>query len=224
MHPQQSYLIVGAASTSLPVALSELKAHLNIIGTNDDARLTALQWGAVDWIERQTDRSLVTTAFTEVFSQWPTWWNNQPGQYQIPYLPIRNTPTGLPQYWGQVQRVTLSRSPVASITSLGYYDVNNTSQALTAGTDYYLVNPTDRPAFLQPVSVWPIAYYRPDSVQIQYSAGYSPLPGVLNAAIKLLVGAWNENREDFNSSANMIPSTPIGVQAMINSIVTGRYF
>ena len=55
-----------------------------------------------------------------------------------------------------MQRIELSRSPVSEITTFGYYDTTDTFQDLQEGAanDYYLVNPTDRPAFVQPVNVY----------------------------------------------------------------------
>jgi hypothetical protein len=223
---QPSYLIVGAKSSTLPVPLAELKAHLSISGTSDDARITALEWAAVDFVERQLNRYLVTTSVTEVYQRFPLIWDRQAGyngNLWNPW-PFTNTPSGMPFDWGRWQKLELSRSPVNSITSLSYYDTNNVLQTLTQNTDYYALLPTDRPGFIQPITAWPFANYRPDAVQLVYNAGYSVLPGVLNAAVKLLVGAWNENREDFLSNATMIPSVPIGVDAMIQSIATGGYY
>lgn len=223
----QSYLIVGAKSNALPVPLADLKAHLPVFGSNDDTRLTALEWAAVDWIERQTNRYLVTTTVTEVFERFPTVWERQAGGNMMtpwnPY-PFTNSAIGMPYNWGRWQRVELSRSPVQSITSLTYFDSNNVQQTLLPTTDYWSVLPTDRPAFIQPVKVWPLAYYRPDAVSLTYTAGYSVLPGALNAAIKLLVGAFNENREDYVIGNGQLSQVPIGVQALIESVQTGGYW
>jgi hypothetical protein len=220
-------------TSTLPVSLTDLKAHLSISGTNDDSRLTMLEWAAVDYIERQTARCLVPTTGTEISDHFPTWYKRSySAGFEFPYLVypfLMETPTGMPWNWGRIMRIELLKSPVTSINSVTYYDINNNLQTLVEGTDYYVVMPTDRPAFLQPVQVWPIPYFRPDAVQISYSCGYTVpadgsgnLPYVIDAAIKLLVGAWNENREDFN--VNVYDKIPIGVEALLESISTGGYF
>ena len=227
----QSYITIGTKSSTLPVSLTDLKAQLPVTGSTDDTRLTKLEWKAVDFIERQLNRCLVTTSITETYPRFPSYWDRPGmsqfvGSYGSPYLPfpLLNTPSGVPMYWQQMQRITFHRSPVQSITSVSYYDANNALQTLTSGTDFYACLPTEKPAFIEPLTVFPISYYRTDAVSLIYSAGYSTLPPALDEAICLLVGAWIENREDFLAMPTMFPSVPIGVQALIQSCSTGDYY
>lgn len=231
----QSYLIQNSRDTSnLPVALADLKAHLSIYGTNDDDRLTALEWSAVDFIERQTNRDLIPTTWTQYSDHFPTWYRRSMWDgfsypfFVYPYL--AETPYGMPLGWGRIQRVEMDRSPVTAVTNVQYYDINNTLQSLTEGTDYWELFPTKRPAFIQPVQVWPIpTNLRPDAVQISFSSGWTvsgdnpTIPSVCLIAIKLLVAAWNENRQDFDTNGTP-QSIPIGVKAMLQSISTGGYY
>jgi hypothetical protein len=226
MHNTPSFILsqTRVDPSTLPVSLVELKAHLSIFGSNDDARLTALEWGAVDWIERQLNRFLSPTTVVECWPRFPTvFMNGEWYGYSLPFwpYPLMQTPAGLPWRWGEMQRMEFSRSPVNSLTSLSFYDVNNALQTLTVNTDYYLLTPAQRPGFVQPVQVWPVPFYRPDAVKATYVAGYSALPGCLNACVKLLVGAFNENREDFNVQSTAC--VPIGVQALLASVATGSF-
>lgn len=85
----------------------------------------------------------------------------------------------LPEFDGEV------RLPgnVRSITSVKYYDSDNTEQTLT---DYFEV--LAEPAKIAPDTVWPYTYSRPDAVAITAQVGYEDadsVPGPLKSAIKL---------------------------------------
>lgn len=53
------YLQLVERSETLPITLDEIKAHLGIIGDDDDDRLTALIWSVADEIENWTGRDFV---------------------------------------------------------------------------------------------------------------------------------------------------------------------
>lgn len=81
------------------------------------------------------------------------------------------------------QAIALS-SPLASITSVKYIDTSATEQTLAENTDYYKSVDSDR-AEIIPVSTWPTAMKKANSVRIRCVAGYQD-PGdspILSAAL-----------------------------------------
>jgi uncharacterized phiE125 gp8 family phage protein len=94
----------------------------------------------------------------------------------------------------------LTRAPVASITSLKYYDIDGTLQTL-ASSAYVLDNSNDYgPARVTPayMEIWPGARSQAAAVALRYVAGYataSVVPESIKSWIKLQVGAMYENRQ-----------------------------
>ncbi|WDI41829.1 head-tail connector protein [Bremerella sp. P1] len=94
------------------------------------------------------------------------------------------------------EKFELPRVPVTAITSLKYYDSDN-SQQTWSSSNYYTIIPTNMPAILVPDAniTKPSLKARPDAITIRFSAGYTALPWQVDAAIKLIVGHLYENRQ-----------------------------
>jgi len=88
--------------------------------------------------------------------------------------------------------------PIQSITSIQYYDANNTLQTLASATyeaDLYAEPILIRPAFGQ---TWPTTYDRFNAVAVTMQAGYgaaSAVPEDAKQAMLLLASHWVEHRE-----------------------------
>lgn len=91
----------------------------------------------------------------------------------------------------------LAIAPVASITSITYYDSDNAEQTLS--TDVYALRKDALGWYvgLKPGQTWPSSYTRDDAVSITYVSGQDPddIASDIKLAIFILVGHWNENRE-----------------------------
>lgn len=94
----------------------------------------------------------------------------------------------------------LTRIPVASVTSIKYYDQDGVQQTL--GTARYTLNNADDfgPAYVLPVygDTWPATRCQTNAVAVRYLAGWpdaASVPDSIKAWIKLQVGAMYENRE-----------------------------
>lgn len=94
----------------------------------------------------------------------------------------------------------LTRLPVASITSIKYWDTAGSQQTL--GTGLYTLDNTDDygPAYVVPVygGSWPDTRGQINAVAVRYVAGYATaaaVPASIKAWIKLQVSAMYENRE-----------------------------
>ena len=80
--------------------------------------------------------------------------------------------------------------PVNSVTSVKYYDTDNTLQTITDYTSD-LVSRRGRVR----VESEPSLYDRPNAIEVIYVAGYATAPEAIIHAIKLLVGDWYKDRE-----------------------------
>jgi len=114
----------------------------------------------------------------------------------------------MPQTWedhldGFADEMVLEVSPVASVLSVSYVDVEGSVQTLD--TSVYSVssqsgdNPRRAIVRLAYGQAWPATRDEPESVRIRYVAGYAnaaAVPAPLRAAILLRVGDLYSNRED----------------------------
>lgn len=175
-----------AAPSVTPVSLTEVKAHCRVEGTDSDAVLTALLNAAVDHLDGWTG-ILGRCMVTQT-------WRQDFSGFGCMRLPL----------W-----------PVASISTVTYYDADNAQQTLS--TDVYTLRSDALGAYvdLKPDQSWPGVYARPDAVSVTFIAGQAAadVPAALKAAILLLTSHWNENREAV-SEGSMSP-LPFGVSALI---------
>lgn len=169
-----------------PVSLTEVKAHCRVDGADSDTVLTALLNAAVDHLDGW--RGILGRALVT-----QTWQQDFDG----------------------FGRLRLALGPVASITSVTYYDTDNAQQALS--TDVYTLRNDERGAYvdLKVDQDWPSTYARVDAVRVTYIAGVAAadVPASIKAAIYLLVSHWNENREAVKEGA--MSQLPLGVAALI---------
>jgi uncharacterized phiE125 gp8 family phage protein len=144
----------------VPVTLQEVKAHLRVDHSYDDARLTALIQQATDQLDGWSGilgRALVTQSWR---------WDMR----TFPYC----------------HRLQLPLIPVQSITSIAYWDFANADQVYAASN--YSLN--QEFVELVRGSSWPTLYFRADAVRITFVVGYgnaAAVPTPLKQAIKLLV-------------------------------------
>lgn len=144
-----------AKSQPLPVSLAEAKAHLRVLSDDLDDDVQATLDAAADVVERDTARALrVSHTVVQTYDRWPC-------------SPIR-----------------LERQPAKSVSSLKYYDSDD-SQQTVASSNYRLLASTDGAALVEIDDDYaePTLSYRSDAVELTYLAGYSALTDVPPAAI-----------------------------------------
>jgi len=96
--------------------------------------------------------------------------------------------------------IRLPLPPLQSVTSVKYYDVNNTLQTLA--TSVYTVLSDDLGSFIEVVigQHWPVIYPRDDAVVIKYVCGYgaaADVPAPIKHAAKVLLAGFYENRTEY---------------------------
>lgn len=113
----------------------------------------------------------------------------------------------------------LAIAPVASISSVKYFDTSNIEQTI-ADTVYTVhVDAIGPFVTLEPDQVWPSAYHRSDAVTIEYVAGQAAadVPPQIKTAITMLVAQWYETREATVADGAPV-SMPLGVNALLDPL------
>jgi uncharacterized phiE125 gp8 family phage protein len=164
-------IVVVTPPTDPVVTVDEAKDHLRLATSADDAQLEAMIAAATAYVEGETARHLLTTELRLVLDCFPC-------------------------------VVEIPRAPIQSIDEIRYLDFNGT-QTVLATTDYR-VGLNSLPARITPsyaAGAWPTVQSVIEAVEIDLTAGYgddpADVPSDLLHAIKLLVAAMYEHREDF---------------------------
>lgn len=154
--------------------MDEVKRHLGIVSQHHDLDMLRMIDAATDLLQKSTGRQLITATYELTMDAWC----NDAG---LPY-PIE-----------------LPRPPLASITSVAYFDEAGVSQVVDPA-DYQLVNSQDMPAKLYPSRnglAWPVVQPdRVDAITITYVAGYGTedsVPAEAKQWILLCVRHWFDN-------------------------------
>lgn len=161
--------VLVTAPTEKPVSVADAKTHLRVTVSDEDSYIQSLIDAAVAHLDG---------------------WTGQLGQAIC-------TQTWRDDHDDFASEMRIALYPVQSISFVKYIDTNGDEQTVSSGeydlvkkNGFYFVvfksdysfpslNVTDRP-----------------SVKIQYVAGYQAIPAAICHAIKLMIGAWYENREE----------------------------
>lgn len=157
-----------------PVTEADLVTHCQIGELPDDqiGRARVMLAAARQWVENRLKRQLITATWIGYLDEFP----------ETIYI--------------------ADKLPVATISSVQYYDTDNVLQTVTA-TDYQtdLVS-ENTPARISPVSgeSWPLTYDKYNAVKITFTAGYGStresVPLGIRHAILMVAADWFANREE----------------------------
>src|SRR6266446_55984 len=100
------------------VTVADLRQHLNIVGSQDDAYLATLLDAAVVYAERWTGMDFASKTWQLVLDRFPGW-SNYWGGDPLDAWPGR-----------QAARIDLRRGPLQSIDSIEYRDAANVLQEI----------------------------------------------------------------------------------------------
>lgn len=177
-----------AAPATNPVTLASAKAHLRVDHFDDDTSIELLISAATAHLDGYTG-ILGRALVTQ------TWRQDFPAFTDLLRLPLR---------------------PVASITSVTYYDADNTQQTLAGSVYGLFADALGAYVALKPDQTFPSTYARRDAVSVTYVAGVadSAVPAAIKHAILLLVGHWYANREAVNVG-NITTELPLAVDALL---------
>ncbi len=180
---------------SEPVSLAEAKAQCRVEHSDDDAYISALVAAARMRVEDDLGIVLVS-------HQW------------------RLTADGFPCGGG---RIEIPRTPLISVESVAYVDVNGDAQTMDAA-GYRVIAAM---GVIEPTlnGSWPSTAAVTGAAVVEFTAGYgvaASVPGPIKQAIKLMVGHWYRNRESVVMGTIVAP-LPHGVDWLLGPYWPGRY-
>jgi uncharacterized phiE125 gp8 family phage protein len=170
---------VVTASTAEPLTVTEIKNHLRVGSTHENALISSYGIAARDYYERETGRALMP---------------------QTMRLTLQDFPVGA---------IELPRSPVSTASTdvtVKYFEDGSTSLT-TFPSSKYIVDHEHEPAQLrlQRDESWPTAELRSrNAIQVDFKAGYGVgstgnpaalVPSAHKLAIRVLAAHFFENRE-----------------------------
>ena len=153
-----------------PITLTEAKANLRVNNTVENDLITSYIVAARKWVENYTWRPLITQTWTLFYDF-------------SDVQSIKNS------------TITISKNPVQSISSVKYYDINNTLQTLDS-SNYYTDLGGDI-ASINFINQLPTIYNRINALQIEFVCGYGlavSVPDNIKAAIYMMITAFYDNR------------------------------
>ena len=159
---------------SEPLTLAEVKVHLRVDISDDDAWLNNAITAARRAFEQFAECALIQQTWVLALSRFP----------------VASDPDG--------DQIVLPRPPFISITLISYTDENGVGQSLSAAD--YFVDDFRTPARIIPAygKSWPAVQEFPAAVQVKYRAGFGAAAGAVDPrarqAILLLISHWYENR------------------------------
>ena len=169
-----------------PLSLAEVKSHLRVSHTDDDAMIQLYIQAARSYIDGEDGflgRGLVTQTWQLTIDEFPT------DEIKIPLPPLQ------------------------SIVNITYDDPDGVSQTVSA--DDYYVDVAKEPGWVVPIADWPTPLDAINAVRVLFTAGYAPnddsptdltanVPASIKAGMLLMIGSMYEQREDLQQERETI--------------------
>lgn len=198
-----------------PVALVDMKAHLNIDPsfTDDDDLISSLISAARQDAEDYLGHSLVAQQWLLALDSFPRYNAIYGAPSRSDYDALGNfTARGIPT---DPQTIRLPRPPLSSVNLVQYVDLTNTLQTLDPSL--YQVDTISEPGRLLPAygSDWPATAPVANAVQITFTGGTGSIPPNTALAIKLRAANYYANREEF--AAGTVPPNDSVFERMLGS-------
>lgn len=180
----KEYLSLVIAPNALPVSINDFKNHarVRIDTTTEDEYIKSIilaAAGAIDGRDGWLGRALITQTWKLTMDIWPNG-----------------------------RTINLHLPPLDSVTSVKYYDANNTLQTFDASN--YNVITTTEPGQIELVdgASWPSTYNRSDAIFIEFVCGYGgshvQIPERIKQYIKIHAGELYMNREETIVGASIV--------------------
>lgn len=154
--------------TAEPVSLDEALLYCRIDTTEDTAVVQRCVKSAREYIEAETGRQLMRATRCQTFPEFPG------------------------------DSIELRYAPLATVTSVKYYDTAGTLQTVSA-SDYLVVTDIE-PGVVsrKSAAAWPSTYERLDAVQVTYTCGYATatdVPAELKQCLLAIAAMLYRSRE-----------------------------
>lgn len=197
-------LTLKTAPQAEPVTVAELAAWGGGLSVSDPL-LTAMGKAAREMVESYLGAGLITQTWQQFFdlnTLQESWWDG-----------VREGPTSdivvVPRMFN------LNKWPIASVTSLGFYDENDVATLALVATYYLDANARPPRVALRFGYVWPVVTYRVrDAMIAEFIVGYgasgSAVPEAIKSAIKTLAMFMYSHRGDCDAGEAMEKSGAAG--------------
>lgn len=195
-----------------PVTTDELKSHLRLSGSDEDAYLSALITEARTTIEDQLNLAMVDQTWEVALDNWghssASWWDGvRDGAMADVFAPDAKSSVEMPRY------------PLDSVTSVKTYDEDSTETDVTVATTFDVdVYRVPGRLTLKAGATWPVATRANNAIIIQYIAGYgtaSDVPAPLKRAVRQLASYMYEHRGDGCSAGEALADS--GVMSILDA-------
>lgn len=173
--------------------LADVKLHLRVDHAYEDALIASLLAGAIDHFEQSTRRVLQPRLIVQTADSFP-----------------------------DSRVVILDKGPATSVATVS---VRTTSGTVSVPlTDYIAItgqHETKPLVAFKTSATLPTPDGYPSAVSITYSAETTTIPESINAAIRLLVGHWYENRQAVGPTGGN--EVPLAYQSVAHKYIWGAY-
>ena len=180
------------------VSTADMKTHMRVTHSDEDAYIDTLVAAATYWAENYTGRAFLTQTWT---------------------LNLRCFPSG---------DIPLPRPPLASVTSLKYRRDATTTTTLVLDTDYEIHTGTGSDfACVAPYygTTWPTPIDTPNAVQVVYVCGWTAaanVPADIVHAVKMVAAELYERREQ-TISGTIITDVRMAAQRLLQPHVVQHW-
>ncbi len=165
---------LSSAPAIEPCTEADLVSHCQLGELPDDqlARARVMLAAARQWVENRLHRQLITATWYGYLDEFP----------ETIYIQ--------------------DKLPIATITSVTYYDSSDTLATLSASLYQTDLVSENKPARISPISgqSWPSTYDRYNAVKVTFTAGYGAtresVPLGIRHAILMVAADWYANREE----------------------------
>jgi len=169
-----------------PISLAEAKSHARIDSSDEDTLLGIYITAARQAYEAVSGLALITQTWTQYHDCW---------------------------FGGEI---SLMRNPVASVSSVKYYDADNAQQTFSSANYFVDTFSTRARIVLAPNVSLPSTYDRPNVWEIEFVCGAATAEAIDKQILQLIVADWYELRQ--SPVGSFVPETmkiPFAVQNLI---------
>jgi uncharacterized phiE125 gp8 family phage protein len=167
------------------ISLADAKAHLRVLHDDDNGYISGLIETAGDWLFGENS------------------WLGRPAPASEWELTLCEFPAG---------RLDIPKPPLVSVDGVFYMPSDGGAEQELTG---FRTLGESGSGYILPAKdlEWPETDSEPESVRIEFTAGYALLPASIKRAALLLIGHWYENREAVAEAK--LSAMPMAVEALL---------
>lgn len=181
-------LRLKTAASSPLLTTAELKSHMRVFNSTEDAIVAGFGRAAEQWVSRRLSRSLVTETWLQLFPAFPS--------------------AGV---------LRLSRPPLREVVAVTYIDIDGVEQTLSTDQYVVVKDDLEARIERARGATWPATATMSAAVTVEFTAGYgnpSDVPEPIRHACLLMAAHLYDNRAATSDKA--LSMNPIAVDALID--------